>query len=317
MRIAHLLPVLATLATLASAASAARAAEPAHGPAPHLPVPAAPKGAHAQAAMTGAHAPAAARPSSTPLPAELHLLKHATAPSHAPAPAKAANILHAAAPAPARFPASKISTGDAARLRALVAAGSTGAAEGSGSAAPVDKAIEANVHLLMSAGPDAYEHVMITPSHVALVRKSGVVDLVSHADAKAQIATGKPHENKKVQLGVGPRGFPLWGEDAPNGSLRLYRQLPKAAKGEVFATDGFTSFALTEADAFHPWGEAGQTVTITIPHELLERIKTGELGGTGWIGLGGLAIDVVQEVQIDTKVLKAHLAGNWRDALKK
>jgi hypothetical protein len=313
MRIARLLPILATLATLATLASAARAAEPAHGAAAHLPAPPAPKAATA----SGVQPPAAPGPKPAALPSELHLLKHAAAPAAA---AKSANTLHGAAPAPARFPASRISTGDAAKLRALVVSGRAGAAEAanaSSGAAPVDKVIADNVHLLMSAGPDAYEHVMVTPSHVALVRRSGIVDLVSHADAKAQIATGKPHENKRVQLGIGPRGFPLWGEDAPNGSLRLYRQLPVTAKGEVPSIDEFTSFALTGDDAFHPWGEAGQTVTITIPHELLDRITTGELGGTGWRGLGGIAIDVAQEVQIDTKVLKAHLAGNWKDALKK
>lgn len=294
-------------------ASSALAAEPVRPPAPKAPAAAAPKHVAPVAPVAPAAAPAA---KAAPIPAVLRLggpaAPHAP---HAAAPAKNANALHAAAPAHAVFPASKITTGDAGKLRSLVSGGAHPA--GHGPSGPVDKVIVDNVHLLMSSGPDAYEHVMVTPSHVALVRKSGVIDLISHADAKAQIATGKPHENKRVQLGVGPRGFPLYGEEAPNGQLRLYRQLPKASKGEVSATDAFTSFALTEADAYHPWGDPGHTVTITIPHELLDRIVTGELGGTGWRGLGGIAIDVAQEVQIETPVLRAHLAGNWKDGVRK
>lgn len=299
MRLTRFLPL-----AILTLASSALAAEPPHAPAPRAPAP-----KPAVAAPAPAPAPAA---KAAPLPAALHVGTGPAAP-HA-APAKPANVLHAPA-APAHFPPAKIATGDAAKLRALIAGGR--AAAHAGPAAPVDKTIEANVHLLMSAGPEAYDQVLVTPSHVALVRKSGIVDLVSHADAKAQIASGKAHENKRVQIGIGPRGFPLFGEEGPNGSLRLYRQLPVTAKGEVPSVDDFTSFALTGDDAFHPWGEAGHTVTITIPHELLERIKTGELGGTGWLGQGGIAIDVVQEVQIQTNVLKAHLAGNWKDALKK
>lgn len=297
-------------------ASSALAAEPVHAPV----APPAPKVAPAPAAPKHVAVPMPAARPAAKLPTNIALLRAAgLAPGgdHAAPPTKNANALHALPPAHvAVFPPSKITSGDATKLRALVAGGAHPAAHG-GPAAPVDKAIADNVHLLMSAGADAYDSVMVTPSHVALVRKSGVIDLVSHADAKAQIATGKPHENKRIQLGIGPKGFPLMGEEAPNGQIRLYRQLPKAAKGEVSATDEFTSFALTEADAYHPWGEAAQTVTITIPHELLGRIETGELGGTGWRGLGGIAIDVVQEVQIQTPVLKAHLAGNWKDAVKK
>lgn len=273
--------------------------------------------------------PAPAVPARAPAPAPTHTAAKLPAPPP-PVVAPAAKVeplpatlkMHAApvgatvhAPPHVSFPASKVSTGDATRLRALVAG--HGAKAPAASGAPVDRVITDNVHLLMSAGPDAYESVLVTPTHVALTRKTGIIDLVSHADAKQQIASGQVHENKRIQLGVGPRGFPLMGEEGPNGTVRLYRQLPKAANGEVSATDEFTSFALTAADAFHPWGEAAQTVSITIPHELLGRIETGELGGTGWRGLGGIAIDVVQEVQIDTKVLKAHLAGNWKDAVKK
>jgi hypothetical protein len=104
----------------------------------------------------------------------------------------------------------------------------------------------------------------------------------------------------------------MFAEAGPNGTVRLYRQLPRAAHGEIWATDGLTSFALTEDDAFHPWGEAGHTVAITIPRALLDRVGTGELGGTGWLGKGGVGIDVIQEVQIDTATLKSYLAGTWR-----
>ncbi len=300
MRMTRLLPL-----AILTLASSALAAEPAHAPAAQAKAP-------APAPAPVAKAAPVAKPA--PLPANVHVPVPSPGAAHSP-PAKPANVLHAPV-APAPFPAAKVATGDAAKLRALIVGGHA-AATHAGPSAPVDKAIEQNVHLLMSAGPEAYDQVLVTPSHVALVRKSGIVDLVSHADAKAQIASGKAHENKRVQIGIGPRGFPLFGEEGPNGSLRLYRQLPVTAKGEVPSIDDFTSFALTGDDAFHPWGEAGHTVTITIPHELLERIKTGELGGTGWLGHGGIAIDVVQEVQIETKVLKAHLAGNWKDALKK
>lgn len=231
----------------------------------------------------------------------------------AASPEKSGSVLHAL-PATPKFPASKISSGDAAALRGLVANGHEAVAKGVG-AGRVDPAILDNVHLLMPGGTDGYAHVMVTPTHVALVRKSGIVDLVSHADAKAQIATGKAHEDKRIEIGIGPRGFPLMAEEGPNGTVRLYRQLPKAANGEVPSVDEHTSFALTVADAFHPWGESAHTVTITVPHELLKRVESGELGGTGWRGIGGIGIDVVQEVQIETRVLRAHLGGNWRDAL--
>jgi hypothetical protein len=166
--------------------------------------------------------------------------------------------------------------------------------------------IAANVHLLMSDGPDAYERVLVTPTHVVLVRRSGIIDLVSHSDAEAQIRAGQPAIPRKIDVGVGPMGRTMFAEEGPGGTVRLYRQLPHAASGEIPSTGGFTSFALTEADAYHPFGAAGKTVTITIPRSMLERVKSGELGGTGWTG-GGMGMDVIEEVQVDTGVLKKHL----------
>lgn len=206
------------------------------------------------------------------------------------------------------FPRSRVAIGDQTALKTLLTG--AGVAQSDRAASPgALKRLTENVHLLMTGGPERYDRVLVTPTLVALVRRSGIIDLISHTDAEAQIRTGQPSTPNKIAIGYGPKGFPMMAEEGPGGTIRLYRQLPSAAKGEVFATHPLTSFALTEDDAFHPWGAPGKTITITIPRRLFDRVLSGELGGTGWAGGRGIGVDVLGEVQIDTPALKAFLEG--------
>lgn len=308
---------IAKLAFLASVASLAVAtgvtdAGASNGAAPAPPVAPAPPKVRAPAVRPVSNAPSAAKPPAVhPAPISLHGDHALGTPVKSPAAAaKTAQPAKSESAHVPVFPAAKVAIGEASSLRGFIA----GAAPAGGrpvALTPAAKEISEHLHLLMPGGTEKFERAFVTPTHVALVRKSGIIDVLTHEDAQAQIKTGQPIEPKRVEVGYGPKGFPVFAEEAPNGKIRLYRQLPKAAHGEISATDDFTSFALTEADAFHPWGEAGQTVTITIPRALLDRITTGELGGTGWVGKGGIAIDVVQEVQISTPILKSYLAGTW------
>ena len=158
------------------------------------------------------------------------------------------------------------------------------------------------MHLLGKPG-ELYERAYVSDSHVALVRKSGIIDLVTTQDAAAHVKAGKAVSNESVNVGVGARGRYMLAEHGPNNTLRLYRQLPKKAAGQVASTDGNTSFALTKADAYHPFGEPGKTVTVAVPRVLFDKALSGELGGSGWTG-GGIGIDVLEEVQIDSSHVK-------------
>ena len=159
----------------------------------------------------------------------------------------------------------------------------------------------------MADGPDAYERVLMTPAHVALVRRSGDYRFDSHADAEAA-SPGAPMTRKRIETGVGPKGRPMFAERAPPAPLSL-SPAPRRREGRSRHARGLHVVrAHSIDDAYHPFGEAGKTVTLSIPRALFERVRTGELGGTGWEGRGGLGIDVVEEVQIDSKVLKEHLA---------
>jgi hypothetical protein len=237
--------------------------------------------------------------------------KPATTPPLPAVQKKAAAPPFPAAPA---FPEHRIATTDAAGLRAILGGASPAPILVTGSVTPAAaaKAITANVHLLMEGGPEKYERVFVSPTHVALVRRSGIIDLVSHADAEAQIRSGQPMTPRRVDIGWGPRGRIMFAEEGPGGTIRLYRQLPQAAHGDLVTPDGYTSFALTEADAYHPFGPPGKTVTLSIPRPMFDRVVKGELGGTGWAGGGGLGIDVEEEMQIDSRVLKAQLEAPTR-----
>mgnify|MGYP001612461684 CR=1 FL=1 len=85
--------------------------------------------------------------------------------------------------------------------------------------------------------------------------------------------------------------------------MRLYRQLPAKAAGDIHSTDFYTSFALKPDAALHPYGPSGKTVSISIPRNLFDRAVNGEIGGAGWRG-GGVGIDEPTEVQIESRVLR-------------
>ncbi|MCC6746146.1 MAG: hypothetical protein IT371_00720 [Deltaproteobacteria bacterium] len=161
---------------------------------------------------------------------------------------------------------------------------------------------------LMPFGPAGYQEVLVTPRHLAFRRQPtvdgcAVVDLLRFEDAAAQLATGRSLALAKTCVGHAGAGREVRAEVGPVDTLRLYRQLPARAEGDVASTDGFTSFALSLADAFHPFGAAGPTVAFCVPRPLFDRAVRGEAGGTGWTG-GGLGIDVEEEVQLDTHALR-------------
>jgi hypothetical protein len=211
----------------------------------------------------------------------------------------------AAEPLRKPFPRAQVVSTDADGMRELLAHGRV-APRADRQAHAASQRLADGLHLLMPEGADAYEKVVIGPTHLALVRRSGIIDVVAHSDAEAQVHAG-PARASRIEVGSGPRGNALYAEEGPGGTIRLYRQLPLAAKGEISSRDGFTSFALTAGDAYHPFDAAGKTVTLSIPRSLFERVRSGELGGTGWAGNGGIGIDVLEEVQIDSRALRLHL----------
>ncbi len=158
--------------------------------------------------------------------------------------------------------------------------------------------------LLFPTGAVRHVRVMRSDSHVILERPDGVLDVVRHSDANAQIQTGQNVQSAPAaEFRVGHARWIRY-EAGPNGTVRVYRQLPRTAGGKIASTHALTSFALTARDALHPFGERGITVCVAIPRDLLDAAVAGSLGGAGWSG-GGLGIDVFEEVQIDSKALRA------------
>lgn len=221
-------------------------------------------------------------------------------------------VAAAAAPAPAaaaKFAPHQIEWGSHADLRAMFA-GAPQAPRPSGAAAiakmPAPAAhIAENAHLLVPGGSAQvarYARVVVTPTHVALVRHDGVIDVVRHEDASAQIARGThvPVEKEYIAT-VGHTALRL--EHGPGDTVRLYRQLPVAAKGEIASSYELTSFAIDHEDAFHPFGKPATTVSLAVPRAVYQGAVDTTHGGTGWSG-GGIGIDVLGEVQIDTHLIK-------------
>ncbi len=160
--------------------------------------------------------------------------------------------------------------------------------------------------LLMRAGESSYEHVVLTTEHVIMKRKDGVFEVTRLADALTQIRSGQHSPTDKVRVGLGPRGFGLHAENGPAATYWLYRQLPQKAHGEIASSSGLTSFALSVADAYHPFGQAGRTVALAVPKLLFDRAAGGEIGGAGWTG-HGVGIDVLEEIQFDSVPLAKEL----------
>ncbi len=210
----------------------------------------------------------------------------------------------------ARFPLGRIEIADSAALRPLLSTGKYATHSGKMAFRKLGRGstrIAKQVHLLMHQPAESYEKVVLMPSAVALVRKDGVVDVINRKDAEAQIASGQPVGREQTQVGIKPRGFPVLAEHGPNNTYRLYRQLPLVAHGEIASKDGHTSFALSGRDAYHPFGEAGKTVTLSVPRHVFDAAMNGELGGAGWAGTGPhLGIDVVEEIQIDSGHVRKH-----------
>jgi hypothetical protein len=230
-------------------------------------------------------------------------------------PGRAAADAHGSRPSPEavkeapRFPAHHVIATDNARLRKLLAGKheppGTDHAPSAG-AAHARAQLADRVHLLMQPG-ESYDRVLVTDTHVALERRSGILDLMSLDQALTHVGRGQPLTKAKVELGSGPGGRPIWGEVGPEDSIRLYRQLPGRALGDVASWHAFTSFALSVDDAFHPYKWPSRIVTLSLPRTLVDRAASGELGGAGWTGNGGLALDVLEELQISSDALRLHL----------
>jgi hypothetical protein len=205
-----------------------------------------------------------------------------------------------------RFPQSRVLATTNARLRKVLAGKDVGDDHAASAAAvSARSALVDGVHLLMPAG-ETYDRVLVTNTHVALERHSGIVDVVPLDHALAHVKRGQPLSRDRVEMGSGPGGRPIWGEVGPGDTIRLYRQLPGRALGDIASSHAFTSFALSMDDAFHPYRWPGQTVTLALPRSLVDQAVSGELGGAGWAG-GGLALDVLEEVQIKSEALRLHL----------
>ena len=211
----------------------------------------------------------------------------------------------------ARFPVAKVEVADRSALSSVLSGKAYATKPGRWAYRSLGRGgvrIAKHLHLLMHQGVDAYDKVVLTPNVVALVRKDGLVDVIRRADAEAQVATGKPVGQERVAVGAKARGMTVWAEAGPGDTFRLYRQLPVAANGEIASShSGYTSFALSHGDAFHPFGTAGKTVTLSVPRTLFNRAANGELGGAGFThspGAHTLGIDVVEEIQIDSAHVK-------------
>ncbi len=164
--------------------------------------------------------------------------------------------------------------------------------------------------LLMRSGEESYDSAVLTSEHVILKRKDGVFEVTRRADAEVQIRSGQTSPTDKVRVGLGPRGISLQAERGPAATFWLYRQLPDASHGQIASSSGATSFALSIADAYHPFGKPGQTVALAVPVLLFNRAVSGEIGGSGWGGFG-MGIDVLEEIQFDSTPLarELHLPG--------
>jgi len=165
----------------------------------------------------------------------------------------------------------------------------------------------AAVHRLMPDTPVGVERVLITPTHVALIHGSGLVDLVRRQDARSQIATRTVQSKTSCAVGIGVRGFPINATRGPADTILLYRQLPTAARGEVASRDGNTSFALGQGDAYHPFGTAGKTVRLAMPRATFDRAVQGTEGAVGWNNLGdgySTGLEVLTEVQIPSSRIR-------------
>ncbi len=206
-------------------------------------------------------------------------------------------------PQPAkRFPLSHVSSASESAVRPLLANDPVAA---SALKAASQSHLSDNLHLLMPAGPDVYQRVVITPEHVLMERHDGIIDVVKRSDAEAQIQSGQNIPTEKIEVGLLPRMVPLFAEHGPAGTVRLYRELPVNAKGEIASSDFNTSFALDGKDALHPFGSAGRKVSISVPRSFFDRAANGEIGGAGWLESGmNYPIDTPSELQINSGHLR-------------
>jgi hypothetical protein len=167
--------------------------------------------------------------------------------------------------------------------------------------------LAAGVHRLMPKGPQGYEKTLITPSHVALVHSSGLIELIRRPDAQAQISSRKVTTGERFSVGIGGRGFPIMARKGPADTVLLYRQLPVKSGGQISSTDINTSFALSKADAFHPFGKQGKTVRLAMPRKTFNDAVEGKKGAVGWNNFGdgySTGLEVLTEVQIQSNSIR-------------
>lgn len=216
-----------------------------------------------------------------------------------------ASPLADAEPAPkrTRLDASRIGVASNSQVRSLVAGEACQLACGPRALRQAGRAtvqLARSLAGLIPEGGGSCSRVLITPTLVVLERSNGLVDLMPRADVTAQLKSGSPLPVERQKIGVKSMGRYVYADAGPNGTLMLYRQLPRAARGEVASSGGYTSFALSLEDAFHPFGQAGRTVRVAVPKAALDDAIAGRAGGVGWCGQDGysLGIDVEEEVQI-------------------
>jgi len=208
-----------------------------------------------------------------------------------------------------RFDPARIGVAGAPALRSALAARQVQASYG---ARALRRAGRAAVHLarridkLMPDGPAAYDRVLITPAHVALLRKGGPVELIRRADAEAQLRTGQPLGRDRLNVGIRAGLFPIFAEAGPGDTVFLYRQLPASSCGEIASTDCHTSFALGAEDAFHPFGRPGKTVRLAVPRKSFDDAVNGVAGAVGWNNLGH-GYDTGLEVETEVQIPSSHV----------
>ena len=207
------------------------------------------------------------------------------------------------------FPSSRISFGTPADLNALLAGRSVGAKPGVRGLRPGGREtilLARAIHRLMPGGVAEFEQVLITPSHVAMIRTNGLVDVLRRADAEAQVKSGTTFVAQRVPVDIGAVGRSIFAEPGPNRTWFLYRQLPHAL-GDVASRDVHTSFSVDHENAIHPFGAQGKTVRLAIPDELFKNAREGREGAVGWNAFGdgySTGLEVEKEVQIPSKRIR-------------
>jgi hypothetical protein len=212
-------------------------------------------------------------------------------------------------PRPDRFDPARIGVAAAPALRSALAGQQVQASYGARALRRAGRPavhLARQIHKLMPDGPAAYDRVLITPAHVALLRKGGPVELIRRADAEAQLGSGQPLGRDRLNVGIRAGLFPIFAEAGPGDTVFLYRQLPASSCGEIASTDCHTSFALGAEDAFHPFGRPGKTVRLAVPRKSFDNAVNGVAGAVGWNDLGH-GYDTGLEVETEVQIPSSHV----------